>query len=66
MLEDLLEDLEILITQNEDDFDRGGGKYILQQYINEKRKQLSIEKGYYCPKCGCIDIRYSINFIEKS
>jgi hypothetical protein len=36
---DILEDLEILILNNEDDFDRGKGKYILQNFIKEKQAE---------------------------
>jgi len=32
-IKELKEDLEILISQNEDDFDRGKGKYILRNWI---------------------------------
>ena len=40
---EILEDLEMLILQNEDDFDRGKGKYILQNFIKEKKsKQLAL------------------------
>ena len=31
----IAEDLELLIVQNEDDFDRGKGKYILRNYIKQ-------------------------------
>lgn len=31
----LLTDLEILLKHNEDDFDRGSGKFILQNFIKE-------------------------------
>ena len=41
--EDIFEDLEILILQNEDDFDRGSGKFILRKFIKEKLyKQLTL------------------------
>ena len=36
-IEALLTDLEILIKTNEDDFDRGKGKYILRDFIEKKR-----------------------------
>jgi len=39
----ILDDLDLLITLNEDDFDRGKGKFILWEFIKEERnKQLSI------------------------
>lgn len=42
-MEDIFEDLEILILQNEDDFDRGSGKFILRKFIKEKQaKQLTL------------------------
>ena len=31
---EIIERLQLLIKSNEDDFDRGKGKYILQQFIN--------------------------------
>ena len=37
--EDIFEDLEILILQNEDDFDRGSGKFILRKFIKEKQAE---------------------------
>jgi hypothetical protein len=36
----ILEDLEMLIAQNEDDFDRGMGKFILRDFIKQKRENL--------------------------
>ena len=36
---DIFEDLEILILQNEDDFDRGSGKFILRKFIKEKQAE---------------------------
>jgi hypothetical protein len=39
---ELLENLEMLILQNEDDFDRGGGKYILRKWIDKHRKEYEI------------------------
>jgi hypothetical protein len=42
-MKNILEDLEILILQNEDDFDRGSGKFILRNFIKEKQaKQLTL------------------------
>ena len=38
-MEDIFEDLEILILQNEDDFDRGSGKFILRKFIKEKQAE---------------------------
>lgn len=35
----MLELLNDLITQNEDDFDRGKGKYILRQFIEEHKNE---------------------------
>jgi hypothetical protein len=33
-VKELLEDLEMLIINNEDDFDRGKGKHILREFIS--------------------------------
>ena len=42
-MKNILEDLEILILQNEDEFDRGSGKFILRNFIKEKQaKQLTL------------------------
>lgn len=38
-MKNILEDLEILILQNEDDFDRGSGKFILRNFIKEKQAE---------------------------
>jgi len=38
-MKNILEDLEILILQNEDDFDRGSGKFILRNFIKEKKSE---------------------------
>lgn len=38
MNRELIESIESLIIQNEDDFDRGKGKYILRQFIEEQKK----------------------------
>ena len=34
-----IEDLELLIELNEDDFDRGKGKYILREWIKKNRTE---------------------------
>jgi hypothetical protein len=36
-MEEILEDLEILILNNEDDFDRGKGVLILRKFIEEQK-----------------------------
>ena len=38
-INEFLEDLEFLIMNEEDDFDRGKGKYILKKWIELKRKE---------------------------
>ena len=38
-MKNILEDLEILILQNEDDFDKGRGKFILRNFIKEKQAE---------------------------
>lgn len=38
-LRDIIEDLDLLVLQNEDDFDRGSGKYIVRQYIEGLKKK---------------------------
>ena len=35
---DMLEEFEFLIALNEDDFDRGSGKYILKDFIEELKE----------------------------
>jgi len=42
-MEALLTELEILILNNEDDFDRGKGKFILIDFIIKKRIKLKID-----------------------
>jgi hypothetical protein len=42
----LLTELEILLKHNEDDFDRGGGKIILQNFIQEMQDKIVDDKYY--------------------
>ena len=57
---ELLDELEMLILNNEDDFDRGSGKYILQQFIEEKslalgkQEPLAKNKEFDSNFCLCI------------
>ena len=52
-MKNILEDLEILILQNEDDFDRGSGKFILRNFIKEKQAKQLILSGVVVPKGTC-------------
>lgn len=63
-IKELLEDLEMLIINNEDDFDRGKGKFILREFISSinsaqgensnvsdnetKRKKCPWKEDHYC------------------
>jgi len=53
-MKNILEDLEILILQNEDDFDRGSGKFILRNFIKEKKSEqltlTDVVKPFFCLK----------------
>jgi hypothetical protein len=53
-MKNILEDLEILILQNEDDFDRGSGKFILRNFIKEKQaEQLTLTDVIDTLVCDC-------------
>ena len=43
-INEIIQDLEILILHNEDDLDRGQGKYIIQQYIDYLKKLKVLHK----------------------
>jgi len=40
LVEDIFQELEIIVMQNEDDFDRGKGKYYIWEFLKEKEKYL--------------------------
>ena len=42
----LLSELEILLKHNEDDFDRGSGKVILERFIKEMQDKIVDDKYY--------------------
>jgi hypothetical protein len=54
-MKNILEDLEILILQNEDDFDRGSGKFILRNFIKEKQAEQLTLTDVGCSKFYCSD-----------
>jgi len=61
-MKNILEDLEILILQNEDDFDRGSGKFILRNFIKEKKaEQLTLTDvvSTSCDKCDNTGVLWS-------
>lgn len=39
-LQDIINDLEVIVLNNEDDLDRGKGKYIIRDYIKELEEKL--------------------------
>jgi hypothetical protein len=58
--EDFIEELETLILNNEDDFDRGKGKFILREFISSLKSSPQDktpkvgkhkESGSLCPHC---------------
>ena len=56
-MKNILEDLEILILQNEDDFDRGSGKFILQNFIKEKQaEQLTLTDVSNCKRDETLEL----------
>jgi hypothetical protein len=40
-MKDVIEDLEILVMQNEDDFDRGRGKHIIWKELERMKEEIS-------------------------
>ena len=40
IIEDIFQELEIIVMQNEDDFDRGKGKYYIWKFLEQKEKYL--------------------------
>ncbi len=46
-MKELFEDLEVYLMQNQDDFDRGHGYSLMEEYIlKNKDKFIEIEKQY--------------------
>ena len=48
IIENIFQDLEILLLHNEDDFDRGKGKFYIREFLEQKQKylKLKIEEKY--------------------
>ena len=40
IIEDIFQELEIILLQNEDDFDRGYGKFYIREFLEQKEKYL--------------------------
>lgn len=48
IIKNIFQELEIIVMQNEDDFDRGKGKYYIWEFLEQKEKYLNQVNNGIC------------------